>query len=321
MPKLPSFTDILTDFKTKCQKQTEVVFIQNTTCIKSILHNSQNNSMELNQSITTKLTKQVRFKVPLEEYQEDVKKDNTEYMESEDNSSESSQQTIVEINEIKENEDEEEEMIEETEEIKTDIEIETIDLLTPAEAQGKHSTEAIESPEKEHVTTKAEEEEEEKENVAPNKPKVEIQECIIFKAPLPVGQTTKLEGKENSLKTFSSDESISSKVTTSRSSANTFYDAFLKASLSPDFASTTKSQTKIRTHSKRSVLKDFDKYVNETKDFSIDSKPSAAADQTEAVADEDMFDFGSSQKMGFLFDSSDDNMGENTESNVFDFMN
>lgn len=350
MPQLPSFAEILKNFKHN-EKKTNITTIENTTeiCIKSILHNSNNN-----QSITTKQTKNVRFKVQLESYQEETTQAiYSEEIESETdieietltpapNTKELTDKEMSESNEEKEN-------LQETE--KESEEIETIDLLTQVENvkdQVKETEELINITE-DNTNSKTE---------IITKSPIHIQECIVLKTPYPIQEVCKAPESESDINTTANcSKQTANSLTSSSSHSNikdllnktkkSFFEDFLNISTnsehSPSNTTTTNTSTtcqKSIRHKKKTILKDFETFFNENNEFLFSSKDSGGEEEklkdvekkfennkTNVTADgvggevvEDFLDFGANHG-GFVFDSDDNmTMSNKFKSGDMDFM-
>lgn len=323
MPKFPSFDEILRSFNQDLIRQEikpEITVIQNTNItVKSILRNSQDNSMEINQSITTKHTKHVRFKLQLEE-QFEFSNYTTDTTVS-DSSSDDSQDTTIAMPQTNQM------VIEEVEEKNLQEEIPTVDLITPT-----NSCEVETSSET--VT--------EKDKKLNNKPKVDILECIVIKPALPnVAQNKEIpHGKENMPpeENFKVNNKSDHEIMPPPSTpavlkkrdhfSKSFYEELLRSSPSPMDSSDSESGTSAA--SKR-VLKDFNSFLDESNAASLkhsepentneDNNLSDCLDFTSKVPQNsstlaNSLDFMDFDTNNFAFDSND----ENEEGGDLDFL-
>lgn len=352
IPKLPSFAEILQSFKQNETKTTNITTtIENTTeiCIKSILHNSNNK-----QSLTTKQTKNVRFKVQLEKYEEDTTQAiYTEEIESETdieiemntnpNILETTFMEITDSNEEKENLQDFKEMEKESEEI------ETIDLLTQVEnvkLNNEESPEHMENTEASEIIKKS---------------PIHIQECIVIKPPLNISELSKHLPQESEINTSAISKQTENSLTSSSSHNNikdllnktkksSFFEDFLNISTnskpSPSNTTTNTSSTssqKVNKHKSQMILKDFETFFKESNEFLFSSKDSAGEEDEDEKSkvmasnfeinktdnsanggcgdmDVDFLDFGSNRG-GFVFDSDDNmTMSNKYKSGEMDFM-
>lgn len=318
MPELPSFNDILKSFN-----QPDKITIENTTniCVKSILHNSS-----FNQSITTKQTKNVRFKMQLEEYHEVEDCKQKLYISE----TESEIETDIEIGVIPTqlsmvtNEfSEEKESLQEMKDLEKNDEIEIVDLLTPADNVKEPNEGKQEIIDSSDMVTNANKE-------IVKKPLIEIQDCIIFKTPFPIQEVSKIQETENVLNIATSCSKQSTNSYSSHTSSNgdirellnsnknSFYGEFLNLSSSEEASPITQGEKKT------SSLKDFASFIKNN-DFSLPFKESNDENTSKDITDkastselqEDFIDFGSNK--GFSFDS-DDNMLDNDNKRSIDFM-
>ncbi|TMW53882.1 hypothetical protein DOY81_001053, partial [Sarcophaga bullata] len=322
LPKLPSFTDILNSFNERSSSQ--ITVIENTTNVnvKSILHNSNDGSFKTNQSIMCKQTKHVHFKLELEEYLED-KNDEIE--------------TVLSPSSTKEMSAKQKDLVEQS----SQNDIETVDLLTPSQ---KNIETVCDVPNTTDVTEQCKN---------TKKAAVEILECITFKAPQPIpprqfsnnqtfdkenlSNTTTASGSKQLNNTYSVYSNSAESVQNSTNSFNKiFYDEFINAS-----SSSAEVSPKAQDFNKRPVLKDFESYLNERKEFLFDLNAkdtqenfqSNERDHEEIVfaqtnanqetndgnknnLETDFLDFGNEK--AFTFDS-DDNMTENYDATDMDF--
>lgn len=335
MPQLPSFTDILKSFNETSDNK--ITVIENTTnvSVKSILQNSNETSVATKQSIMCKHTKHVRFKVKLEEYPEDNNKaySNNDFVtEMETNlssNSPTSKEIITKPKVLMES--------------SLHNGIETVDLLTPSQnviATVKPIGNTTNNMENSQST---------------DKEPIEILESLTFKAP-PITIFKSKEINNNQLfdnkiqllntttaaTTTTCSTQLNSTYTIYTTSADsvqnssntlnkTFYEEFINAS-----NSSTEVSPKTQISGKRSVVKDFESYINETKEFLFSSndvkntkhkaqtiEPTIQNQQPNEEGNKnnletDFLDFGN-EEMGFTFDS-DDNMIGNRDNSDLDFM-
>lgn len=300
MPKFPSFSDILQSFN-QAEKETN----NSSFCVKSILHTSSKTS------ITTKQTKNVHFKVQLEEYQEEI----TE-IETETDVDEMSVETTIEPNQLQDNADN----LQEMKDLHNNSKIETIDLLTPAANTEKVLEET--TPANDYLNHDLNGEQQ-----IASKSTIDIQDCVIFKTPFPIEDLKYIRDSELDKENISDNVTNNhSKTSTDLCSSNTpqqnireilnttknyFYEEFLK-----ELSSAEASPKQIEG---------FENFLNENQDtvlFSKDSnEPVSAASNNSAknyASDiQDFLDFGCNRR--FTFDS-DDNIGNTNNSENMDFM-
>lgn len=329
MPKFPSFDEILRSFNQDLIRQEikpEITVIQNTNItVKSILRNSQDNSMEINQSITTKHTKHVRFKLQLEE-QFEFSNYTTDTTVS-DSSSDDSQDTTIAMPQTSQM------VIEEVEDEDMQEEIPTVDLITPT-----NSCEVETSREDNNVETLTE-----KDKKHNNKPKVDILECIVIKPGLTnVAQNKEIpQGKENippPEENFKVNQKSDHEIMPPPSTpavlkkrdhfSKSFYEELLRSS--PSAMDSSDSESGTSAASKR-VLKDFNSFLDESNAASLkhselentneDNDISDCLDFTSQVPKNssnlsNSLDFMDFDTNNFAFDSND----ENEEGGDLDFL-
>ncbi|XP_046812515.1 uncharacterized protein LOC124421415 [Lucilia cuprina] len=301
VPNLPSLEEILMIFNQPEENK--------TTLKKPILHNTT-----YDQSTSNKQNKNVSFKMPLEEFHEypqqemetELETETEPETETESEYEELKQQVVVEITTEKE------------ENLQEINEIETIDLLTPTEKESAQINESLKT-----VTDK-------------EKPLIEIQECIVFKAPFPMQQVTAIQDSltvseitmsSNSKQTSNDkvhilDDTPSSSKQSGNSSASLSSNAQIKDILNTtkmilnDELTSSSAEVSPRKSSlnKKSYLKDdFEAFFRDNEDEFWTSNETPKAKATNETAD--FLDFGPSK--GFTFDS-DDNTADNVE--IMDFM-
>ncbi|KAM7353601.1 uncharacterized protein ACRADG_005596 [Cochliomyia hominivorax] len=328
-PQLPSFMEILNSFNKQPEKRTNITTIENTTeiSIKSILHNSNNS----HQSIITKQTKNVRFKMQLEEYQED----SSPAIYSEEIESETDVEIEVDgiTNKMEVTESViDKENLQEMKNVDKETEIETIDLLTPAETLAEKLEDISETRDSSDgaLQTKGD---------MNKKPVIEIQECIVFKTPFPIQEVCKNKEPESEIQTSASggSKSVAGNSFTSHSSngkikellkenEKSFLDDFLNISTNSEISpATTTSQSK--KLNKSMILNEFESFFEDNKEFLFASKESQEGetakliktDDKSAVEVQDFLDFITSR--GFTFDSDDNmNMSDKYKAGDMDFM-
>lgn len=329
MPKLPSFTDILNSFNERSSSQ--ITVIENTTNVnvKSILHNSNDGSFKTNQSIMRKQTKHVHFKVELEEYLEDK---NKRLLSTEDANDE--METVLSPLGTKEISDTQKDLTEQS--LQNDIE--TVDLLTPSQ---KNIDTVCDEANKINVKEQCKN---------AKKPSIEILECITFKAPQPIAprQSNSNQSFDKNITDSGSSKQLNETYSVYSNSAEsvqnttnlfnkTFYEEFINAS-----SSSAEVSPKAQNTNKRPVLKDFESYLNERKEFLFplnakDTQENVQTNESEPEElvfeqanrnqetnngnknniESDFLDFGNEKD--FTFDS-DDNMTENYDATDMDFM-
>ncbi|XP_037808931.1 uncharacterized protein LOC119601821 [Lucilia sericata] len=315
IPNLPSLEEILMIFNQPKENK--------TTLKKTILHNTT-----YDQTTTNKQNKNVSFKMPLEEFHEYPQQEMETELETE---TEPETETESEYEELKQ-QVVEQKTTEKEENLQEMNEIETIDLLTPTEKE----TIQISEPLKCAVKTVADKQQ----------PLIEIQECIVFKAPFPMQEITAIEDKVNVSEITSSSSKQSTNMSShSRSSndkVNVLDDTPSSSKLSGNSSTSLSSHTNIKdilnttkivlndelTSSsvevspkkssvklgKKSYLKDdFEAFFKDNEDEFWTSNVTPKAKASNETAD--FLDFGPSK--GFTFDS-DDNTADNVE--IMDFM-
>ncbi|XP_075152661.1 uncharacterized protein LOC142226489 [Haematobia irritans] len=317
MPKFPTFAEILKSFNQdvcKTEVKPEVTVIENTTniMVKSILRNSQDNSMEINQSITTKHTKHVRFKVQLEEQFEF--NDITDTV-SDSSSSDSHDTTVAATPQSQI-------IIEEMEEPVISTEI-----CIPKTSCNRVETEKITN------------QKEEKTNISPTKEKVNILECIVLRPPTLQDKKsysddrTKENIPPNVLGNHGTDKKVDSAINKnndekimpppqspivfkrSENFPKSFYEELL---ISSSVSSESDSES---PSTSRKALKDLNTFMNfdiskeiktdddaktfsNTLDFSLPQKKDISNEKNSSNAYEDFMDFDTGG--GYGFGSNDD---------------
>uniref|UniRef100_A0A1I8MZX6 Uncharacterized protein n=1 Tax=Musca domestica TaxID=7370 RepID=A0A1I8MZX6_MUSDO len=249
MPKFPTFNEILSNFNQEINKtdvKPEITVIENTTniTVKSILRNSQDNSMEINQSITTNHTKHVRFKVQLEEQFEFNKYSDSAVSET---SSDESQDTTIEKPITKADSPKKADGTNKKE--NTPV----IDLLTPME-------EGEEGGKNGKITAIPD-------NIKPSsKSKVDILECIVLK-PAESGMAT---NKENIAPKTSKDKAADPNKLSNEEMSSAEKD--MKLLSSPP---NTSDSDVNESHTSRQAFADFDYFMNIFNEYKPESSRKA----------------------------------------------
>ncbi|XP_073825771.1 uncharacterized protein [Musca autumnalis] len=299
MPKFPTFSEILSNFNqdfNKTEIKPEITVIENTTniTVKSILRNSQDNSMEINQSITTNHTKHVRFKVQLEEQFELNKYSDSAMSET---TSEDSQDTTIENpNSTVQKSSPESETTQNT--------IPIIDLLTPLEESGKKesATKAVDIK----STT--------------NKPKVDILECVVIKPPQedlgnnkeniePTNDIQNDVDKSNSVEELASSSSPNSISDTELPEPHTSRRAFKEFDYYLNKIYNFKPETSTKTNTKKEEPNHKEK---------SDSEEQQSFETQEDVTPQNVDIIGFDND-NFIMDSDIDIIGDNMP-NIYDFL-
>ncbi|XP_013108285.2 dentin sialophosphoprotein [Stomoxys calcitrans] len=351
MPKFPTFEEIYKsldqDISTS-QVASEITVIENTTniMIKSILRNTQENSMEINQSITTTHTKHVQFKKQLkEEFELNISSDAT----ISDSSSVDSQDSIKaepKLNQIGVMPTEASKLATQSdvtlcESSSTDSQdtvISNLKIDESEETEVKERTLILDSlPSSNDTDLENMVYDEEETNPTATKPKLEILECVVIKSPV---AKVDCKNKENifphegssikaGTKTKVLEKSDIEKmpppppITTTKKPCDNFEKTFYEEFLNFLPTSTDSADTDSDSPStSRNVLKDIDSYLNEgepesnneiatSEECSLNSLDFNSKEQNESSNSKDSenaLDFlDFGTTNSFTFDSNDDN--------------
>ncbi|XP_013107258.2 extracellular matrix-binding protein ebh [Stomoxys calcitrans] len=298
-PKLPTFAEIMNSINTdltKFEMESEITVIENTTniMVKSILRNSQDSLMEINQSFTTKHTKHVQFKKPLEEKFEYNGATDTTVSDS------SSDETHIDVVMPQLNQ-----LFKELGEIELETDIYQISSddesakdegatnvtvtkqkknivenmaskspIQPTHSQGDDKSEEMSPSNDNNKTKEVAPVLKDTENLSSNKPKLDILECVVLKPSSQFAYNEAADAsKENVLKELdykidedktkhSSDEEIMSPPTIQ--DGESFAQSFYQELLSPSQIELSEPESDTSSTSK-DVFKDFSSYLNAVK--------------------------------------------------------